>query len=78
MKTEDYKKIICLMYCDRKLQGGEHCKSCALNPELKNNFVFGKDATKLIQVGVQTDGREMLSKYSEEVLAELEMAFSLC
>lgn len=75
MKTEEYKKIICLVYCDRKLLGGDHCKSCSLNPELKNNFVFGKDATKRIQIGVQTDGHEMLSKFSEEVLAELEMLF---
>lgn len=75
MSTNEYRKIICIAYCERRLGGGERCKSCSLNPELTNNFILAKDVQTLIEVGVQTDGIELLSRYSEEVLAETEMLF---
>ena len=75
MTTSEFKRIICLAYCERRLTGGERCKTCTMNPELTNNFDFGKAAAALIEAGVQTDGTELLSRFSEEVLAEMELLF---
>ena len=75
MTTTEFRQIICSMYCERNRQGGDKCNSCSVNPEHTNNFNLGKTAVKMIEAGVQTDGRELLARYAEEVLAELEVLF---
>lgn len=76
MTTSEYRQIICMAYCERKLKGGESCKSCWINPDHQNNFMMSQDAVSLIKAGVLTNGMELLNKHAEEVLAETEALFT--
>ena len=76
MTTQEYRNIICTMYCERKKQGGERCDSCSLNPEHTNNFILAKTAVKMIEAGVQSDGEVLLDNYIKEALIELHPLFA--
>ena len=75
MTSTECKSVICNYYCKRGLNGGDHCKTCWLNPAHKNNFEFSNDAKTLIAWGVQSEGFDFLQKFVNEIRVEMDALF---
>lgn len=75
MTINECKVVICEYYCVRKLNGGDSCKTCWLNPTLKNNFQFSPTARTLIEWNVQAEGFDFLRNFAQETLEEMNAKF---
>ena len=75
MKTTEYEHIICLMYCKRAGKGGDACKTCKLSPATANNFILNTDILPLIALGVQSDGTELLERYTDQIHKDMKELF---
>lgn len=77
MNSNDYKKLICDNFCAHNGELHGDCRNCCLNPTLINCFELRKDAEKLMNQSVLSDGSQLLQNFHARSLDEMEKRFGL-